>query len=339
MAPPSAIVPLAFRLLLLAVMSSSLLPAARPLVIAHRGASGYLPEHTLESAAYAHALGADYIEQDVVLSKDDVLVVLHDIHLETTTDVATRFPGRQRADGRFYAIDFTWDELITLRVRERVHARTGEPVFPDRFPQNGGGFRLCTLEEQLLLIAGLNRSTGRTAGVYVEFKQPAWHTTEGKDLGPALLAVLDRHGYRRDDDPVFVQCFDAPALRRLRTEFRTELKLIQLIGEDASDEDGDYAAMTTPEGLAEIASYAQGIGPALKRIVSGADAEGQPQFTPLVAEAHRRGLAVHPYTFRADQLPAGDPSMEALLDIFVKGAGIDGFFTDHPDRALKFLSR
>ncbi len=330
--------PVLLRLVaLFLAMAAPLISEARPLVIAHRGASGYLPEHTLESAAYAHALGADFIEQDVVLSKDDTLVVLHDIHLETTTDVATRFPHRHRADGRFYAIDFTWAELVTLRVRERVDARTGEPVFPKRFPHIGGGFRLCTLEEQLLLIQGLNRSTGRQAGLYVEFKQPAWHTAEGKDLGAALIATLDRHGYRNPDDPVYVQCFDATALQRLRTELQTRLKLIQLIGEDASDEDGDYTTMTTPAGLAAIASYAQGIGPALKRVVSGADDQGRPILTPLVADAHRHGLAVHPYTFRADSLPAGIPHLEALLTLFIDGAGVDGMFIDHPDVAVHFL--
>src|SRR5687767_9176819 len=102
--------------------------AGQPIVIAHRGASGYLPEHTLEAAAYAHALGADFIEQDVVLSKDDVLVVTHDIHVDTTTDVAARYPDRKRADGRYYAIDFTWEELKALRVHERVNETTGQPV-------------------------------------------------------------------------------------------------------------------------------------------------------------------------------------------------------------------
>ncbi len=311
---------------------------AKPLVIAHRGASGYLPEHTLESAAYAHALGADYIEQDVVLTKDDALVVIHDIHLETTTNVAARFPGRQRADGRFYVIDFTWAEVVTLQVRERVHATTGAPVFPTRFPQTGGGFRLCTLEEQIILIQGLNRSTGRNAGIYVEFKQPSWHAAEGKDLGAALLNELSRHGYTRASDSVFVQCFDAAALRRLRTELKTELRLIQLIGEDASDDDGDYAAMTTPAGLAEIATFAQGIGPALKRVVAGMHNTRRPLITPLVRDAHRHGLAVHPYTFRADALPPGVPDLDTLLQLFVGTVGVDGVFIDHPDVAVRFLA-
>ena len=319
-------------------MASTLPSGARPLVIAHRGASGYLPEHTLESAAYAHALGADYIEQDVVLTKDDVLVVIHDIHLETTTDVATRHPGRQRADGRFYVIDFTWEELRALKVNERVHPKTGQPVFPLRFPATGGGFRLCTFEEQVSLIQGLNRSTGRTAGIYVEFKQPAWHATEGKDLGAALLASLDRLGYRRADDPVFVQCFDREALLRLRAVHGTALPLIQLIGEDRED-DGVYEAMITPAGLADLATFAQGIGPALGRILTGADAAGRPVFSSLVGDAHAVGLKVHPYTFRTDALPPGVPSINALLTALIVGAGVDGLFIDQPDAALRFLAK
>lgn len=317
-------------------MASALPLAARPIVIAHRGASGYLPEHTLESAAYAHALGADYIEQDVVLSKDDVLVVLHDIHLETTTDVVKRFPGRQRADGRFYAIDFTWEELRTLRVNERVNAKTGAPVFPKRFPPAGGDFRLCSFEEQVTMIQGLNRSTGRDAGIYVEIKQPAWHAAQGKDLGSALLAALTRLGYTRADDRVYVQCFDQEALRRLRADHGTALKLIQLIGE-ARSENGIYDPMVTPEGLATIATFAQGIGPGLGRILPGADVDGRPQFTTLVADAHAAGLAVHPYTFRADSLPRGVPNLEVLLGLFLDTVRIDGLFIDHPDAAVRFL--
>lgn len=319
------------RLLLVAVLAVAPLASSsgRPLVIAHRGASGYLPEHTLESAAYAHALGADYIEQDVVLSKDDILVVIHDIHLDTTTDVAARFPGRARADGRFYAIDFTWSELASLTVRERFDAATGQQVFPGRFPANGARFRLCTLDEQIRLIQGLNQSTGRTAGLYVEFKEPAWHAREGKDLGATLLTALSRHGYAKRSDPVFVQCFEPGALRRLRDELRTELALVQLISSGASQ-----AALTTPEGLRGIAAYAQGVGPAIG-LVAGVGPNGLPMPTTLVRDAHAAGLVVHPYTFRADALPADTTSLAALLDFFLREAGIDGFFTDHPDAGLR----
>lgn len=315
--------------------------APAPLVIAHRGASGYLPEHTLESAAYAHALGSDYIEQDLVMSADGVLVVLHDIHLETTTDVAARFPARARADGRFYAIDFTWAELRTLTVRERFTPATGQPVYPRRFPANGGSFRLSTMEEHILLIQGINASTGRTAGIYPEIKEPAFHLAAGQDPGRALLALLARHGYAGPAARVFVQCFDPVELRRLRFELGTTLPLIQLIAKNAWEQSAtDYDNLCTPAGLAEIATYAQGIGPHFGRIITGRDAAtGAPQFTTLVADAHAAGLAVHPYTFRADALPSGVPDFPTLLDLFTTGARIDGLFTDHPDQALRHLHR
>lgn len=316
--------------------------AGQPIVIAHRGASGYLPEHTVEAAAYAHALGADFIEQDVVLSKDDVLVVTHDIHVDTTTDVAVRYPDRKRADGRYYAIDFTWAELKALRVRERVDEKTGLAVFPKRFPSragDGAGFRLCTFDEQVALIQGLNRSTGREVGIYPEFKAPAWHQAQGKDVGLALLAALTRHGYTESNHRAYVQCFDPIALERLRTEHKTKLKLVQLIGDNADKESSaDYAAMRTPAGLKKVANYAQGIGPHLSHILAGRAADGSPQLTPLVANAHALGLAVHAYTFRADQLPPGVPNLDALLTAFVDGANVDGLFIDHPDAAVRIFS-
>jgi glycerophosphoryl diester phosphodiesterase len=149
--------------------------AGEPIVIAHRGASGYLPEHTLEAVAAAHAQGADYIEQDVVLSKDLVPVVLHDVEVDAVTDVARKFADRKRPDGRYYAIDFTLAELKALEVNERVDVRSGRPAIPGRFPLGKGTFRIPTLDEELDLIAGMNASTGRRAGVYLEIKSPSWH--------------------------------------------------------------------------------------------------------------------------------------------------------------------
>ncbi|NBV47014.1 MAG: glycerophosphodiester phosphodiesterase, partial [Planctomycetia bacterium] len=140
------------------------LPAAEgtmPIVIAHRGASGYLPEHTLPAKALAHAQGADAIEQDVVASRDGVPVVLHDVHLDTVSDVAERFPGRARPDGRYYCVDFTLAELRTLSLSERFHHGDGRPVYAGRFPKGAGHFTIATLEEELAFIAGLSRTTGR----------------------------------------------------------------------------------------------------------------------------------------------------------------------------------
>ena len=155
-------------------------PPAGRLVIGHRGACGYLPEHTLESYALAHGQGADYIEPDLVRTRDGAFLCLHDIYLEPTTDVAAVFPGRARADGRYYAIDFTLEEVRRLRVRERLDRR---------FPQGASRFAVPTFEEMIELVAGLNRTTGRRAGIYPELKQPAFHRDEGQPMEEAFLAI------------------------------------------------------------------------------------------------------------------------------------------------------
>lgn len=311
-------------------------PAAK-IVIAHRGASGYLPEHTLPAIAMAHAMGADYLEQDVVLSKDDVPVVLHDIHIDTVTDVAKRFPARKREDGRFYAIDFAVAELKQLNASERFDPRTGIAVFPKRFPVGKGSFQIPTLEEELQLIQGLNTSTGREAGVYPEVKEPAWHRAQGRDISKVVLDLLSRYGYRTKADQVFVQCFDDAEVKRIRTELGYKGHLVQLI-EGSRPLLDEHARLRTPAGLAEIAKVADGIGPALPDVITrGAGGALVP--TTLVRDAHAAGLVVHPYTFRADALPAGVASLDDLLRVAVVDIGIDGFFTDHPDLAVAFLRK
>lgn len=312
--------------------------ADRPIVIAHRGASGYLPEHTLPSKALAHGMGADYLEQDVVLTRDDVPIVLHDVHLDTVTDVAERYPDRKRDDGRYYAIDFTLAEIKSLHAGERFNPKSGRAVYPGRFPVRTSRFEVPTLAEEIELIQGLNRSTGRAAGLYPEIKAPAWHRVQGKDISRVVLEVLGRYGYAERDDKIYVQCFDAVETRRLRAEFGTKLPLIQLIGENSWKESTtDYDQLRTEAGLREVAEYADGIGPSLKHIVSGFGAEGRPIVTDLVTLAHRQKLEVHPYTFRADELPAGVESFDSLLELFVDRAGIDGLFTDFPDRTVQYL--
>lgn len=305
-----------------------------PLIIAHRGASAYLPEHTLPAKALAHAMGADFIEQDVVLSRDGVPIVLHDIHLDSTTDVAERHPDRARADGHFYAIDFTLAEIQALRAHERRGA-DGRAVFPSRFPDGPGLLQVPTLAEEIAFIDGLNRSRGIEAGLYIEMKGSAFHRAEGKDLPAAVLRVLDDAGWGRRVGHVFLQSFEPDALRYLRHELKTPLPLIQLLGDNAWLEDGavDFDALRSDAGLDAIATYADGIGPWLMQLYRGVDANGNPLLTDLVARAHARGLLVHPYTFRADQLPPGIDSFEALHRLFLRDLGVDGIFTDFPDRS------
>jgi len=315
---------------------------SQPIVIAHRGASGYLPEHSLAAKAMAHAMGAHYIEQDVVLSKDGVPVVLHDIHLESTTDVRQRFPGRGRDDGRFYAIDFTLSELKTLRLHERTRSSDdGEEVavYPQRFPAAELLFQIPTLAEEIALVDGLDASRKTRTGLYIEMKAPQWHQQEGQDLPSRVLDDLENAGFAGRKDQVYLQCFDDRTLQRLRYDLNTPLPLIQLIGENAWAEDGevDYTAMQSLKGLTQVAEYAAGIGPWLFQIYRGKDDRGAVQLSSLVEDAHNLGLQVHPYTFRSDELPPGIASFDELLDIFFKQAGVDGVFTDFPDLVVEYL--
>jgi glycerophosphoryl diester phosphodiesterase len=306
----------------------------RPLLIAHRGASGYLPEHTLAAKQMAHEMGADYLEQDLVASRDDELIVLHDIHLDRVTNVADRFPGRKRQDGRFYVRDFDLAELRTLSVWERMRA-DGSPVFPNRYPPKSGDFGLNTLAEEIELIHTLNDKSGRDVGIYPEIKRPNWHREHGVDIAPKLLQILGDYGYETGDDPVYVQCFDDAELRRIRHDLDCPFKLVQLIGGNSGVPGSpDYDAMRTAAGLAALANTVDGIGPYLGYLYEFEKIDGMLLPTELVQLAHAAGLAVHPYTFRADDLPPGFATFEELLRFFIVDIGVDGLFTDFPDQVL-----
>ena len=312
----------------------------RPLVIAHRGASGYLPEHTQEAKALAYAMGADFLEQDVVVSRDDVLVVSHDIHLDRVSDVVTRFPDRRRDDGRFYVRDFDLAELKMLNIHERLNDDASGPAFPGRFPVGQGEFRIVTLAQEIELVQGLNRSTGRNVGIYPEIKAPAWHHQEGVDVAALLLEMLAQYGYESKQDAVFVQCFDAQELKRLRQDLDCRLRLIQLVGENSWAESAtDYDRMRTTQGLSELARVADGIGPWIDQLYTLAEIDGQPVSSGLVRMAHEAGLQVHPYTFRADAVPQGFDSYHELVCWFVYELRIDGLFTDFTDLTLDILRR
>jgi glycerophosphoryl diester phosphodiesterase len=303
-------------------------------VIAHRGACGYLPEHTLEGAALAHGMGADYIELDVVLTRDRQLAVLHDLFLDAVTNVAQQFPGRSRPDGRHYAIDFTMSELKTLHVNERVR----EPAFPRRFPVEENIFLIPSFEEMIALLQGLNHSTGREIGLYIEPKSPEWHQSEGDDIVLELLESMAGFGYSKAQDKACLQSFDMKALMRARNELQTELKLVQLIGDNSWGESStDFDYCRTKAGLNEIAEFAAGIGPWLPQIVD--IEENRPSdISDLIDNAHAAGLFVHAYTLRADQLPKKFSDLAIALEVLVENAGLDGVFTDHPDQVVRYLS-
>lgn len=298
-----------------------------PLIIAHRGASGYLPEHTLAAKALAFGQGADFLEQDVVLSKDGVPVIFHDTHIDTTTDVAKQFPGRQRADGRFYALDFTVAELKQLNVTERFNPKTGKAAFQKRFPVGVGSFQVVTLEEEILFIQSLNRSTGRNVGIYPELKAPAWHRQEGRDLSAAVLPLLRKYGYDAKGSACYVQCFEYAEIKRLRGELGWSGKLIMLLG-------GGSSPLLTDAGLTELAKVVDGIGPPISSVVTG-KTPAERQVTDLAARARKAGLKSHPYTLRADELPKCVTSVDELLSALFTEAKVDGLFTDFPDLCIK----
>jgi glycerophosphoryl diester phosphodiesterase len=322
----------------------------RPIVIAHRGASGYAPEHTLAAYFIAVQQGADYIEPDLVVTRDGVLVARHENEIGGTTDVAAHpeFADRRTTkviDGvrvtGWFTEDFLLTELKTLRVRERI---------PELRPANtrlDGRLEIPTLEEILAMARSLEgqrrvraREMGLSApppvGVYPETKHPSYFGRLGLSMEERLVGTLERYGYRGPDGRAFLQSFETGNLRVLSR--LTKLPLVQLI--DASGapfdcvEGGDsrtYADLVTPKGLEEIAGYASCIGPA-KSLLIPRDGDGKLMApTPLLADCHAAGLKVHPWTFRAESafLPAG-LGLEGELREFL-ATGIDGFFTDQPD--------
>lgn len=317
-------------------------PFASPIIIAHRGASGHRPEHTLEAYALAIGMGADFIEPDLVLTKDGVLVARHENEIGGTTDVASRYPERRRTttiDGTtvtgWFTEDFTIAELRTLRARERLESR-GHTY--------DGSFAIPTFDELLTLVRAQEKATGRVIGVYPETKHPTHFASIGLPFDDVLLATLARHGYGDAADAVFIQSFETGNLRALRT--RTRLRLIQLI--DAGGAPADlalagrpttYRDMVTTAGLREIATYADGIGPNKRLVLPATAGGGLGSATTLVADAHAAGLLVHVWTLRSDApFLASDYNGDAGAEWRQFAAlGVDGIFGDFPDVGVRAL--
>jgi glycerophosphoryl diester phosphodiesterase len=325
------------RLILAAILILTGSPVlADPLIIAHRGASGERPEHTRAAYERAIAQGADFIEPDLVISRDGVLIVRHENEIGETTDVATRpeFADRRTmktVDGRpvrgWFAEDFTLAELRTLRARERLpQLRPANTAFDGQEP-------ILTFEEVLDIAAAAG------VGVVPELKHPSYFAALGLPMEEAFVAVLERRGLTGADAPVIVQCFEVGPLRRLRARIATPLlQLVAARGRPFDRPDLTWAAMVTPEGLADIAGYADWIGADTALIEP---APGAP--TALIAEAHAAGLKVAAWTFRAENAflpeadrigadPAGHGRLRERLARFA-GYGLDAVFIDEPELA------
>ncbi|MFI9811085.1 glycerophosphodiester phosphodiesterase [Saccharothrix variisporea] len=327
--------------------------AKGPIVIGHRGASGYRPEHTLASYELAARMGADYIEPDLVSTKDGQLVARHENEIGGTTDVSTRpeFAGRKTTkvvDGTsltgWFTEDFTLAELKTLRAKERI---------PEIRPRNtlyDGRYEVPTLQEVIDLSRRLSRELGRDIGIYPETKHPTYFQDIKLALEPKLVEVLTRNGLNRPNAKVFVQSFEVANLKELRKQLR--VPLVQLVDASGAPYDfvkaGDkrtYRDLVTPDGLREIRTYANGVG-VNKGLIIPRNAAGYLQApTSLVRDAHTRGLIVHSWTFRNENsfLPADfrtstDPAAYGrAFEEYAKfyATGLDGVFADNPDTALE----
>ena len=319
----------------LAVVS---LGASPRIVFAHRGASGYLPEHDFAAKAMAHGQGADYLEQDIVLTKDNVPIILHDIHLDTVTDVARKFPSRKRADGRYYAIDFTLAEIRQLNATQRFDLKTGKSVWLHRFPLANYTYRLHTLEEEILFIEGLNISTGRGVGLFPEIKKPTFHRNEGRDIARVVYEVLRRFGYDRKSSRCLIQCFEQTTLRRFREEFGWQGHLALVIGGNKPGEDGtDYTHLSTPAGMKEVAAFADAIIPSPNRLVSWDDS-GRLRVSDFARDGRAAGLIVYAGAISRDALPPHCPSWDALHAALFEGAGVSGVCSDFTDLTVQWLA-
>jgi glycerophosphoryl diester phosphodiesterase len=312
------------------------------IIIAHRGASGERPEHTIASYTRAIEQGADYIEPDLVLTKDGVLVARHENEISETTDVADKpeFADRKTSktiDGRkmtgWFTEDFTLDELKTLRAKERLPQLRKDNMAFDR------QFEIPTFEEILTLAKAHN------VGVYPETKHPSYFASIGLPHEAPLLAMLTTFGHVTKDAPIFIQSFEVENLKALRP--KTKLRLIQLMEEKGSPADRSdltYPQMATAEGLKTVATYADGVGPNKAMVIPRTMIGNLGTPTTLVADAHKVGLAVHPWTFRRENYflplaqksgvdPRGIGDVQAEMKAFL-ATGVDGIFSDNVAEAV-----
>ena len=315
----------------------------KPIIIAHRGASGERPEHTIAGYTLAIEQGADYIEPDLVLTKDGVLVARHENAISETTDVAAHaeFANRKATkviDGQkvtdWFTEDFTLAELKTLRAKERL------PMLRPANTAFDGRFDIPTFEEIIKLAQAKSKATGRVIGIYPETKHPSYFAAIGLSHEAPLLAMLSQYGMNAANSPVFIQSFEVGNLQRLSR--KTKVKLIQLMDSEGGPADlpgSFYTDMATPAGLKAISDYADGIGPNKAMVIPRTLLGNLGEPTALVADAHAVGLAVHPWTFRRENYflpfaqksgvnPAAYGDLMTEIRAFI-AAGVDGFFSDN----------
>jgi glycerophosphoryl diester phosphodiesterase len=315
----------------------------KPIIIAHRGASGERPEHTIAGYTLAIEQGADYIEPDLVLTKDGVLVARHENAISETTDVAARaeFADRKATktiDGQkvtdWFTEDFTLAELRTLRAKERL------PMLRSANTAFDGQFDIPTFEQIIQLAQAQSKATGRTIGIYPETKHPSYFASIGLPHEAPLLKMLTQYGMNAAGSPVFIQSFEVGNLQSLSR--KTKVKLIQLMDNEGgpADQPGTlYADMATPKGLTAIAKYADGIGPNKAMVIPRNLLGNLGEASALVADAHAVGLKVHPWTFRRENYflplaqksginPSAHGDVVAEIRAFIS-AGVDGFFSDN----------
>ena len=212
-------------------------------------------------------------------------------------------------------------------------------AFPLRFPVSENIFRLPTLDEMVSLIQGLNQTTGKNTGLYIEPKSPQWHLKQGQDILAQLISALSRRGYPSKNHEAIIQSFDADTLKRAHFEFETSLSLVQLIGQNEWNESStDFDFLRTAAGLEEVRSYALGIGPFLPQVVETGKGSTGPRVAALTGLAHQSDLFVHAYTLRVEQLPPEMKDFNKALEFLVNESGLDGVFTDYPDKVVKFLA-
>jgi glycerophosphoryl diester phosphodiesterase len=321
--------------------------ADTPLVIGHRGASGYRPEHTLAAYALAIQMGADYIEPDLVPTKDGVLIARHENNITDTTNVSEipKFANRKttkKIDGQdvtgWFTEDFTLAEIKTLRAKERL---------PFRNQSYNGKFEIPTLQEVIDLVKKKSAERRRIIGIYPETKHPTYFQSIGLPLEKPLVSILKRNGYTKKTDPVFIQSFEVTNLKQLHK--LTDLPLVQLFDEPqvrpydfvVKGDSRTYGDLAKPKELAKIANYATGVGPYKRLIVPTDENNRLKPPTTFIRDAHVAGLKVHAYTFRNEgQYLASDynANAEAEYEQFFR-LGVDGVFSDFPDTAVKVRNR